>query len=200
MQLLTPLRSALVLSAMLVLSACGQPPASNAYYNRGAPESLLDVSSELVNLSTANSADVAELGEWIQKERPTRAELNCDSQLKSCKDAKRLLSLKRVPVVTNEVGSDTVTLVYERVVTRDCEQRFVDSHQNHYNVNHKAFGCSIASNMLQQISDKQQILNPRDLDKASAVRAVNDHHRAYTPRPVIAPYSAIDRADTSDSK
>ena len=60
----TPALSALVL---LLVTACGAPNAS--FYNRG-PESLLDVSSEVVNLSVRDQSDLAALTAWIEKDHP----------------------------------------------------------------------------------------------------------------------------------
>ena len=63
---------------LLALSACQPKPSDSAYYNRGGPESLLDVSSEVVNLSVADPAALQELSTWIKQDQPTRAELYCN--------------------------------------------------------------------------------------------------------------------------
>ena len=70
------MRNLLILTvAALALTACGKPPADSAYLNRGGPESLLDVSSEVVSLNGTNRAELKELSNWIEKDQPTRAEI-----------------------------------------------------------------------------------------------------------------------------
>ena len=56
--------------------ACSQIP-KEAYYNRGEPESLIDVSSEVVNLKIQSPASVEEITSWINRDQPTRAEISC---------------------------------------------------------------------------------------------------------------------------
>lgn len=191
-------RCALVLSA-LTLAAC-TPPANSAYQNRGGPEALLDVSSEVVSLSIGSSAQVIELGDWINRDVPSRAEVNCAGNSKSCTDAKQLLEKKSVPFTMGANANETVTLVYERIVARDCNPRYVDNPHNFYNTNHAAFGCAVSANIVQHVTDKQEFINPSLSDDPSAVRGVNDIRRAYTPRPVVQPYglddSLVDKART----
>lgn len=186
---------------VMLLAGCGHPPSSpsTAYLNRGGPESLIDVSSEVVNLRAATAKDVRELGTWIAKDAPSRAQLNCATDSKSCKDARKLLTARGVTVTDGLTGDDSVTLVYERVVVRDCEQRYVDNRDNFYNLNHPSFGCAVASNMVRQVTNKEEFINPDLSDSPSAVRAVNDYRRAHTPRPVVAPYD-INESLTSSAK
>jgi type IV pilus biogenesis protein CpaD/CtpE len=66
-------------------------------------------------------------------------------------------------------------------------------------MNHPAFGCATAANMVQQVTDKQSFVSPSLLDDASAARAVNDVNRAYAPRPAVAPYS-VDSSVVSKAK
>jgi hypothetical protein len=184
---------------LMVLAACGEAPPSAAYMNRGGPESLLDVSSEVVNLSTASAADLKDLSSWIARDQPTRAELHCAAGEKNCTEANRILSLHGVPVSTGTFGDNSVTLVYERILARDCEQRYIDNPGNYHNTNHINFGCSVASNIVRHVTDKQEFVSPVLLDDPSALRGVNDMRRAYTPRQPVEPYS-IDESLTSKAK
>ena len=186
------LRFTLPIFAFLALCACGNPPPLTSYLNRGGPESLLDVSSEVVNLSTNSANDRAQLADWVAKDQPTRAELNCQAGGKSCSEAEKILELSGVPIVTGHGNENSVTLIYERILARDCDQRYVDNRDNFYNSNHKSFGCATAANMVQQVTDKQEFVSPALSDDPSAVRAVNDIARAYRPRPVVNAYSVGD--------
>jgi hypothetical protein len=67
-------------------------------------------------------------------------------------------------------GENSVSLVYERVLARDCENRFIDNTINPYNLDHPTRGCSTASNMLQMITDKRQITSPTLLDYSDGSR------------------------------
>jgi hypothetical protein len=190
MQRMMAPRSILLMAVVLTLSACSHfGPTPAAYMNRGGPEALIDVSSEIVNLSTASKADIVELAAWIENDRPTRAQLNCTGGEGQCTEAQKVLDLNGVPTVSSAGNTSTVTLIYERILARDCNPRYIDNPSNYYNLNHPSFGCAMSANMVQQVTNKQEFVSPNLSDDPSAVRAVNDLRRAYTPRPVVEPYS-----------
>jgi hypothetical protein len=199
MQPFISLRSVAIVTALIGLSACGKPPADSAFFNRGGPEALLDVSSEVVNLSVASSQDVKDLSAWLEKDRPTRAELNCAEGERRCLEAQKVLDLQGVPMVLGNANDASVTLVYERILARDCNQRYVDNPANYYNTYHPSFGCATSANMVQQVTDKQEFVAPNLSDDPSAVRGVNDMRRAYKPRPEVKPYT-VDDALANKSK
>ena len=184
-------RSALLALSLIVVAACGKQPPDSAYLDRG-PEALLDVSSEVVNLSVANTGDRKDLSNWIDKDQPTRAELNCHGDTKGCKEAEKILDLHGVPVMRGNGADQTVTLIYQRILARDCNQRYVDNVPNYYNAYHPAFGCSVSANMVQEVTDRQEFISPNLSDDPAATRAVNDYQRAFTPRKVIDPYGVGD--------
>ena len=160
-----------LLPVALLLSACSDIP-SEAYYQRGGPESLLDVSSEIVNLPISNDLDLDELADWINADQPTRAELYCMDGDDRCAAAQEILDLYGVPSFYVPASDRTVTLVYERVIARDCENRFIDNSVNPYNLHHPTYGCSVAANIVQMVSDKQQFVAPNLLDYPDARKAV----------------------------
>ncbi len=160
-------------AALLALAACGPNPSDSAFMNRGGPESLIDVSSEAVSLNIATKKDVDALNQWIAGDAPTRAELQCDVSSKSCKDALKVLEKKGVQVSTMPSANNTVTLVYERILARDCNQRYREQGGHMYNAPHAALGCSVAANIVQHVSDKSVFVNPEISDVPRSNTAVD---------------------------
>src|SRR5262245_20348559 len=132
-------------TALALLSACSDIP-KESYFNRGSPESLLDLSSEVVSVSLSDPSGADELIGWINQEQPSRAELNCVDSDPTCARAKEALEQFNVPYEQSGAVGNTVALHYERVMARDCENRYIDNPINPYNMNHPTFGCSVASN------------------------------------------------------
>ena len=161
-----------------VTLACSQVP-KEAYFNRGTPESLLDVSSEVVNVSLSSDRSIDDLVGWVNQDQPSRAEITCLESDPVCQQAQRTLERFGVPASYTPAADNNVTLVYERVLARDCENRYIDNHINPYNMNHPTFGCSVASNMVQMVSDKQQFVSPALSDYPDAEKAaqVYDSYR-----------------------
>lgn len=174
---------ALISLALLALTACHRP-ADSAYYNRGGPESRLDVSNEVVNLSVAGPNELAQLNSWIEQDQPSRAELYCSAG-PSCNEARKVLELQGVPVMMVPSMDNSVALVYERVLARDCTQRFRDNHNNNYNAPHASLGCALSANLVQHVSDKQQFVNPNLTDLPRATGAVAAYGRAYAPKQAV---------------
>ncbi len=164
-------------AVVLVLAGCSTLPPS-AHYNRGTPESLLDVSSEVVSLQLNNESSVDQMVEWIDKDEPTRAELHCEGKDPVCDAAKEVFKLYGINYDTVG-GGKGVDLIYERVLARDCDNRFMDNHINPYNMSHPTFGCSLASNMVQAVSDKKQFVNPSLLGFRDAKKAIHDTRDYY---------------------
>ena len=181
--------SLLAMAAVLAIAACSPP--QSVFYNRGEPESLLDVSSEVVSLSVGGSAEHTALANWISKDLPTRAELFCDIGEKECRSANDLLVKSGVPTTLGASSSNNVKLFYERTLARDCNARYIDKGFSLYNTPAPSFGCAISANMVQQVSDKREFTNPNLSDDPSAVGAVNVIHRAQAAKPTVSqPYAA----------
>jgi hypothetical protein len=183
-------RSVAIALLVLLVSACSfSKPPKAAYFNRGMPESLLDVSSEVVNLPVATGIQVNELSSWINRDQPTRAELYCRDSDVHCQDAAQTLELFGVPTLKVPSGQSTVTLVYERTLARDCESRFIDNRDNPSNLNHPTFGCSTSANIVQHVSDKQQFVNPSTMSTPDAKKPVQAVGRYQAPPPETEAYS-----------
>ena len=144
---------------ILFLGACSQVP-SGAYFNRGTPESLLDVSAEAVSAPVDSEASIDALIDWIEADQPSSAELYCYPEDIFCAAAEEVMNLYGVNYEVIPSEESVVNLTYERVLARDCENRFIDNSINPYNLNHPTFGCSVASNMVQMVSDKKQFIKP----------------------------------------
>lgn len=157
---------ALLLSSALLLSACSQIPQGN-YNNHGAPESLLDISVEQVTVPLDGAAGVDDLINVINQQQPSQAVLQCAYDDVLCQNARRVLQQFAVPSTEEaSAGGNQVVLMYEQLLARDCDSRYVDNTINPYNLNHPAFGCATAANMVQMTSDKRQFTNPALLGHA----------------------------------
>ncbi len=157
--------------SLVALTACSDIP-REAFLEGGAPENLLDLSTETVNVALTSPNSVNELVDWVNREQPSRAELHCSGQTMMCMRAQDVFAQFAVPVESVQTaGQDEAVLIYERVSARDCDQRYVDNTINPYNMHYPTYGCSISANMVQMVSDKRQFINPSLLDFADAERA-----------------------------
>jgi len=155
----------------VTLVACSHIP-KEAYFGRGQPESLLDISSEVVNLKIESGSSIQEITNWINKDQPTRAELNCPDGDRLCVKVQKVLHQFDVPVKYTSTPDNTIVLVYERILARDCENRYIDNLVNPYNLHHPTFGCTTAVNIVQMVSDKRQFTSPALMDYSDAGKAV----------------------------
>lgn len=192
-------RTFLMMALMGALAACNPPPDS-AFMNRDGPEALLDVSSEVVNLSVGDPTRLSELADWISRDQPTRAELYCMVGTRPCDEARKVLELSAVPLMVVPSYDNSVALVYERILARDCRQSFVDNSHNMYNTSHPAFGCSVSANTVQQVSDRQQFINPNLSDMPDAKGGVAAYQRAYMPKAEAPKAYGVDDALVSKAK
>jgi hypothetical protein len=157
--------------SLIALTACSEIP-REAYYDRGVPESLLDVSSEVVNFNLDSEQSVSNVSEWVAQDLPTRAEVYCLESDPTCLETVSVLEQYGVPVLFVAASDNSVALIYERVLSRDCDNRYIDNPYNPYNLNHPTFGCSMASNMVQMVSDKRQFVSPELKDFHDAEKTI----------------------------
>lgn len=176
------MKKLLISTALLTLVACSEIP-KEAFKNPGDPENLLDQSSEAINVTLSSAASVDEVTNWVNQDQPTRAELYCLESDKICSDTQQVLEQFGVPVQFMPSADNTAVLVYERVLARDCENRYIDNSINPYNFYHPTLGCSVTSNTIQMVSDKQQFTQPALMDYPDAAKAVQAYGK-YTSPPV----------------
>lgn len=183
----------------ITLSACSQIP-GEAYYDRGSPYSLLDSSSEVVNVAITSQASIDEMVQWIDQDQPTQAELYCMEGEAFCSQALQTLETFHVPVQFTSSAENNLVLTYDRVVARDCENRYIDNSINPYNLNHPTFGCSLSVNMVQMVGDKRQFTNPALLDFRDGERAAADYESYVNPNSATSQKSAqLESVKTSDA-
>jgi hypothetical protein len=170
-----------IVASTLLLASCSKIPAE-AYGQRGSPESLLDVSSEIVTVELLSQASVEEIADWVESDQPTRAEIYCVEGDMLCDEAEQVFSVFGVEYEWIPSQVSEANLIYERVIAHDCENRFIDNRINPYNLNHPTFGCSVASNTVKMVSDRRQFVSPALLDfydGRQAVKNVNSY-RAFS--------------------
>ena len=145
-----------------------------AYFNRGQPESLLDVSNEEVAIDLNRRDGFPKLNEAISKQSPSNAYLVCSNSM-ICSRAEAVLN--KAGVRYNKVSgvANSVSLSFTNIVARDCENRFISNHINPYNLNHPTFGCSMAVNQVQMVSDKRQFTDPLVLGPYDGKKAVQNY-------------------------
>jgi hypothetical protein len=166
----------LLVSGFMVFG-CSKIP-GDAYNDRGAPESLLDVSSEQVTVELGSADSVDEIKEWIESDQPSRAIIYCVDGDVLCDSAEEVLGLYGVEYEWMQSDYSEISLIYERVIARDCDSSYIDSRINPYNLNHPTFGCSIASNMVQMVTNRNEFVNP-DLLGYMDGRTTAKNMRAY---------------------
>lgn len=150
-------------TSLSLLSACSFIP-DEAYTQRGSPESLLDVSSEIVTVELLSETSIDEVADWVEVDQPTRAEIYCVEGDILCDGVEEIFTVFGVEYEWVPSSVSEINLVYERVIAHDCENRYIDNRVNPYHLNHPTFGCSTASNMVQMVSDRRQFVSPSLLD------------------------------------
>ena len=184
-----------ITTAIAALAACSQIP-KEAYYSRGQPESLLDATSERVDLKVDSPANIEQATGWINRDQPTRAELRCPETDGVCGEMQSVLHQFGVPVKYVASGTKSLVLIYDRVQARDCESRYIDNIINPYNLNHPTFGCTIAVNIAQMVSDKREFTAPPlmgedDAYKTSQAYGFYAQPSLYSPPRSSSDFSAI---------
>lgn len=169
-----------LLVCLFLLSACNEVAPN--YTDSGNPERLLDASTEKVTFSLAAKNAVTKFSKVIAESRPSSAELRCSISNTRCAQAKEILERNSVPINLTSTNSNSVLVSYEKVIARDCNPRYVDNMNNaHHSTNHPAFGCAVAANALQMVSNKHQFTNPNLLDFPDAEKSSQNYSNYLKP-------------------
>lgn len=175
--------SILASASLLLLSACDEPIPSNAYDSRGTPESLLNISQQRSVIALDNAKGLDDLIAAIERDKPVQASLECSVNDKLCQNARKTLMQYHVPGTEKKsMGGNQVVLTYERVSAKDCDPRYIDNSSNYNNLNHASFGCANAANMVQQVSDKRQFVDPALLGYGDGSKAAQTYKDYMTPK------------------
>lgn len=168
----------LSLAATLTLASCKNPELSAV--SPGQPESLIDMSSERVSMPVQTQDHVDQIIQFIESDQPTKADIQCNPSINPfCSSVQQALSLYGVPSRVMDSSQDNITLIYERVIAKACDNRFVSNHHNLRNMNYPGFGCSVATNIVQHVSDRSQFTDPALMDLPDAENAVNVYDKYY---------------------
>lgn len=162
-----------LVAGLVVNTSCSVIP-GKAHFTRGQPESLLSVATESVNVDLNQRNALVQLTNWVNRQEPANAVLNC-SNMQVCERAANVLDQFGIPYEKRDSASNVATLNYERIMARDCDNRYMTNHINPYNLNHPTFGCSTAVNMVQHIRDKRQITDPLLLGDYDGFKAAQNY-------------------------
>ncbi len=179
-----------LLLSNLLLTACQDVP-SDGFASIGNPERQLVVTTEATSLELKDKHSLDHLKEIIKTDPPKRAQLNCPTTDALCANAKSALQTANIPMEFSsptEGAGDSINLIYQRIAAAECPNRYVDNSINSANLNAPTLGCSIRSNMVQMVTDKQQFVNPGLLDYQDGEKAAKTYQNYISPQ-----------ADTSQS-
>lgn len=158
-----------LLACVTLLQACATQKAPAIT----TAESLIDRSSERVTFSLAAPSAKQDINEWLAKDMPSRAELECTGDNGVCNMIAQDLEHRGVPVQMGASGGQPkAILIYERFVARSCDNQYKDNSFNPFNRNYSALGCSVSSNLVQSVGDSTQFTNPPMMDNVPATQAV----------------------------
>lgn len=169
-----------LLLCLLSVSACTEPYNVVAV-DAGNPERLIDNSTETITFSLKSKNSLSKLKDMVKEDRPSSVELRCSLSSSRCAQAKEIFERNGIQINVTSEESNSVVLSYNRVMVRDCDQRFVDNMSGNRSINHPAFGCSIAGNMVQMVSDKSQFTNPSLTDLPDAEKAGQSYSEYLKP-------------------
>jgi len=155
------------------LQSCSRIP-DEAGFTRGQPESLLSVTSESVMVDLGQRNSLAQLANSLNSQSVSRAILTCSNGL-VCKNAESLLNSNGVPYEVQSGATNSVALMYDTIIARDCDNKFVSNHNNPYNLNHTTYGCSTAMNQAMMVRDKRQFTDPLVLGPYDGFKAAQNY-------------------------
>lgn len=199
---------------IIALAACQQVTAEN-FVNPGDPERQLTNITEFTTIALTPHEGIDRLKDSLSTSTPAQAKLNCPQINATCARAQNLLLKANIPLEikgptpsnTEETESTSqpeqtaenlpdneVTLVYHRLAFTPCDNAYHDDSINNANAYHPSFGCSIRSNMVQSVTEKQQFVNPALLDYADGEKAAKNYQNYINP-----PAAATSQGETTSS-
>ncbi len=178
---------------LLSLAAC-QSTTTADYANPGDAERQLVYNTQTTAIELTNRDSLDRLRETLAMDTPSGAQLTCVDQDPLCPAAQSALLKAHIPLEvkapseseqdtdkTTEKAESTVMLTYKRLAVRGCENRYIDNSINSANIAQASLGCSIRSNMVQMVTDKQQFVNPALLDYSDGEKAAQNYQTYINP-------------------
>ncbi len=165
-----------IIAAILAVTftqSCSRIPAETGF-TRGQPENLLSVNSESVTVDLNQRNAIAQVVNYSNSEDITRAILTCSNSL-LCGRAESVLNQYGVPYEVRSGAVNTVAMISDRIIARDCDNKFVSNHHNPYNLSHRTFGCSMAMNQAMMVRDKRQFTDPMVLGPYDGFKAAQNY-------------------------
>jgi hypothetical protein len=163
-----------------LIQSCSQIPAE-AGFTRGQPESLLSVNSESISIDLGQRNALAQVVNYLNNE-PSRAVLTCSNNL-ICSRVETILSSYGIAYEVQSGAGNSVEVVFDKILARDCDNKFVSNHNNPYNLNHPTYGCSTAMNQAMMVRDKRQFTDPLVLGPYDGFKA-SQNYDSYLSREV----------------
>lgn len=165
-----------ILAVVLVVGlvqSCTRIPDQEGF-SRGQPENLLSVNSESVSIDLNQRNAMAQLVNYVNNSEISRAIITCANGL-LCSRVESVLEQYGVPYDVQSGPTDSVAVVYDRIIARDCDNKFYSNHINPYNLNHATFGCSTAMNQALMVRDKRQFTDPLVLGPYDGFKAAQNY-------------------------
>lgn len=172
-----------ILAGAFFLVSCSEIP-KEAYFTHGQPETLLVHSKQEESFDITGKDSVKRILQWASQAKPSQASLHCKETNKFCNKIEKVMERNGISTTRVASHSNHVTFTYDKIAARDCENRYVDNMINPYNLNHPAYGCSMAVNMAQMVTDRREFDEPDlvdDMDARKAVQAVDVYTTASKP-------------------
>jgi hypothetical protein len=166
------------LALILLISACDEAPPT--YANPGDPERQLVITTETATIELRSRESLDQLKETLKSDTPAQAKLGCPATDAICAQARSLLLKANVPIELSSAENE-VTLIYQRVAAVACDNRYKNNALNNNNIAHSSFGCSIRTNMVQSVTNKQHFINPALLDYMDGDKAAQTYQHYLNP-------------------
>lgn len=170
------------LLSALILSSCSNKGSNllplNDRSNIGfiTSASMLETSAEKITYSSSSSDVIERITHWADSKHPNRAELSCKSEERNCFRIQKALESFSIPVKHvpgNSNGINDITLVYEKLIARDCYEDLANMLPDaHGQVAYPSLGCAVERNILGMVSDHNQFISPKLSGLQDASRAV----------------------------
>lgn len=156
-----------------VAQSCSKIP-NETGFTRGQAESLLSVNSESVSIDLGQRNALAQVVNYVNNDNASRAILTCSNGL-LCNRVESVLNQYGVPYEVKSGAGNSVAVIFDNIIARDCDNKYYSNHNNPYNLSHTTFGCSMAMNQAMMVRDKRQYTDPVVLGPYDGFKAAQNY-------------------------